>query len=95
MLTRLFRRPVTNAQLQRYVSLVKCPRCGRGLLRRCHADGTHWRDVFQEFLYRQELPGRLDDWAVASRLSYLLWDTAPDDVLLDLAPKANSTTAAK
>src|SRR6185437_6472566 len=38
-----------------------------------------------EFLYRRENPGRLDDWAVANRLSYLLWNTAPDDVLNDLA----------
>jgi len=28
---------------------------------------------------------RLDDWAVASRLSYLLWGSCPDDELLDVA----------
>lgn len=34
-----------------------------------------------------ESPGRLDDHAVASRLSYFLWDTMPDQRLLDLAAK--------
>jgi hypothetical protein len=47
-----------------------------------------------EFLYRVEIgtavpesPGvfRLDDWEMASRLSFLLWATAPDPWLLDLA----------
>ena len=30
-------------------------------------------------------PGRLDDWALAERLSYFLWNTAPDGELRDLA----------
>jgi hypothetical protein len=47
-----------------------------------------------EFLYRVEIgrpvagrPGhfRLSDWEMASRLSFLLWGTGPDDRLLDLA----------
>ena len=32
-------------------------------------------------LYFHEQPGRLDGWAVASRLSYMFWGTAPDDEL--------------
>ena len=32
-------------------------------------------------LYFHEQPGRLDAWAVAGRLSYMLWGTAPDDEL--------------
>ena len=46
-----------------------------------------------EFLYRVDRGEptddpevvRLDDWAVASRMSYLLWGVGPDDVLLDAA----------
>src|SRR5262249_19693250 len=47
-----------------------------------------------EFLYRIErgtpvdgVPGvfRLDDYEVATRLSYFLWGTTPSDALLDLA----------
>src|SRR6185436_9781477 len=32
-----------------------------------------------------ELPGKLDDFALASRLSYFLWSTMPDDTLFTLA----------
>ncbi len=39
------------------------------------------------FLYRMELGsgGRLSDVELATRLSYFLWNTAPDDALLDAA----------
>lgn len=38
-----------------------------------------------EFLCVIEQPGRLDDFALASRLAYFLWNSTPDDQLLDLA----------
>ncbi len=49
--------------------------------------------VAPQFLFRVELdpqPGRqpfyqLDDWALASRLSYFLWSALPDDELMALA----------
>jgi hypothetical protein len=85
LLTRLFRRPVTDVQLARYVALVK----------RQLAAGDYFEEAMRmaitgalcspEFLYRRETPGKLDDWAVANRLSYLLWDSAPDDALNELA----------
>ena len=37
------------------------------------------------FLFRLENPGRLDDYALASRLSYFLWNSMPDDKLLEVA----------
>ncbi len=37
------------------------------------------------FLFLEEQPGGLDDWALASRLSYFLWSTLPDDELRQLA----------
>jgi hypothetical protein len=40
-----------------------------------------------EFLYLQERPGRLDDYALASRLSFFLWNSTPDEELLGLAAK--------
>lgn len=40
-----------------------------------------------DFLYLQEDDGQLDDFALASRLSYFLWSTAPDEELLKLASK--------
>ncbi len=39
------------------------------------------------FLYFEEKPGRLDDWAIAERLSYFLWNSCPDAELRALAAK--------
>ncbi|HWD97609.1 MAG TPA: DUF1592 domain-containing protein [Bryobacteraceae bacterium] len=38
-----------------------------------------------EFLYLEEQPGRLDGYALASRLSYFLWNAPPDAELRQLA----------
>ena len=38
-----------------------------------------------EFLCIIEQPGKLSDFALATRLSYFLWNSAPDTTLLDLA----------
>jgi mono/diheme cytochrome c family protein len=40
-----------------------------------------------QFLFRIEKPGKLDDFALASRLSYFLWNSMPDDELLELAAR--------
>lgn len=44
--------------------------------------------VSPDFLFLRETPGKLNDHALASRLSYFLWSTMPDDVLLQLADEA-------
>lgn len=38
-----------------------------------------------QFLYLKEEPGRLNNYQIASRLSYFLWSSMPDEVLFDLA----------
>lgn len=43
------------------------------------------------FLYFSEDPGKLDDYNVASRLSYFLWSTMPDEELLEHAGKGRLT----
>lgn len=51
-----------------------------------------------DFLCVIERPGRLTDFALASRLSYFLWNSTPDDELLDVARKhqlQNSTVLAR
>lgn len=54
-----------------------------------------------EFLYRIEIGkpvsgrarmARLNDWEVATRLSYFLWGSTPDDALLDLAASGKLST---
>jgi hypothetical protein len=55
-----------------------------------------------QFLYRLEFGAadevgeeivRLDDWEIASRLSYLLWGSMPDDELLAAAERGDLSTA--
>ncbi|MDA1212776.1 MAG: DUF1592 domain-containing protein [Planctomycetota bacterium] len=41
--------------------------------------------VSPDFLFLRETPGRLDDFALACRLSYFLWSSMPDDELFRLA----------
>src|SRR5207247_3026094 len=40
-----------------------------------------------QFVYLEEKPGRLDDYALASRLAFFLWNSSPDDELRRLAEK--------
>ncbi len=41
--------------------------------------------ISPEFLFLRERPGKLDDFALACRLSYFLWSTVPDEELIKLA----------
>ena len=91
--TRAFRRPVTPAELDRLVGLVDL----------ALKDGDRFEKGIQlamqailvspHFLFRVELetrpgaPRSLNDLELASRLSYFLWSSMPDDELLDLATK--------
>lgn len=45
-----------------------------------------------QFLYLQEPPGPLNDYQVASRLSYFLWSSMPDATLFDLASAGKLNT---
>ena len=71
-----FRRPVTDAQIAPYVRL---------------ADNTTGTRAYAailcspRFLYFYEDPGKLDSYALASRLSYYLWNSMPDKTLFELA----------
>lgn len=75
---RAFRRPVSPDVLQPYLEMID-----RGL-----DDGNEPIDVLREayravlcsprFIYFTEAPGRLDDHALANRLSYMITGKAPD-----------------
>jgi hypothetical protein len=83
---RAYRRPVTEAELRPLVDLVKA-RLERGY--RFHeALRVALTAVLcsPDFLYIRSTPGgKLTDYELASRLSYFLWSSMPDDMLLDLA----------
>ncbi|MEI6236089.1 MAG: DUF1592 domain-containing protein [Planctomycetota bacterium] len=83
--TRLFRRPVSDEKLAPYLALFNAE------LKR----GASFEDAMRtaasavlcapDFLYFHESAGKLDDYALASRLAYFLWRSLPDDELLKLA----------
>jgi len=74
--TLAFRRPVTDAQIAPYVRLAE-----KTTATRAYAAIL----CSPRFLYFYEDPGKLDSYAIASRLSYYLWNSMPDETLFKLA----------
>lgn len=82
---RVFRRPVVPGELDSIVKLAKLSlNKDDGLL---HAVRLPLRALLSspQFLFMSGEPGRLDDFALASRLSYFLWKSLPDEELFRLA----------
>ena len=80
-IARAYRRPVVEADVQRFVALVN-DRLGIGSSF-IEAMFTGYTAVLASpgFVFLDEKPGRLDDYALATRLSLFLWNSPPDDVL--------------
>ncbi|HYG76575.1 MAG TPA: DUF1592 domain-containing protein [Planctomycetota bacterium] len=84
-LPKLFRRPVEASVRAQYVAKVD-ERLKAG---DCFESAMRW--AFRaalcspDFLYLLEPAGKLDDYALACRLSYFLWTSTPDAALTDLA----------
>jgi hypothetical protein len=79
---RAFRRSVTDDDVAPLVALVE-KKLGEGYsFEQAVRVGLKGAMVSPEFLFLRERPGKLDDFALASRLSYFLWSTMPDDELL-------------
>ncbi len=82
---RAFRREMSEEQLNPYIRL----------LHSSIADGVSSSDALRaayrailcspRFMYFSENAGILDDYAIASRLSYMLWNSMPDWTLMSLA----------
>jgi hypothetical protein len=80
-----FRRPVSEQEMEPFIKLLNA----------AHADGKSVVKAYQmtvrailsapQFTYLNEGRGQMNDFALASRLSYFLWCSAPDDELLMLA----------
>ena len=78
--SRAFRRPVTPDQIAPYLRLAK--QSPEGL--RTAIEGLL---CSPRFVYLKEATTKLDDYAIASRLSYFLWSTMPDAPILSDAAK--------
>jgi hypothetical protein len=94
--SRAFRRPLAPGESDRILALYDAAR----LKGKAHVPAVRqglWSIlVSPHFLFRVERDSsdrdeagacRLNDWELASRLSYFLWSTMPDETLLDLAAR--------
>ena len=86
-LPRAFRRPVPPEEVRRYVDVVQkrqeAKRSFEGAMRAAYKAAL----CSPSFLFLKETSGRLDDRALAARLSYFLWNSTPDGELAALAAK--------
>ena len=84
-LTRAYRRPVEEGQAKRFLGLFNQQfELGHGFTRSLLSTYTAVL-ASPGFIYVQEEPGKLDDYALATRLSLFLWNSPPDTELRNLA----------
>ena len=77
-LAQAYRRPVEQADAQRFVELFRQQfKLGHGFTKALVSTYTAILSS-PGFLFVQESPGRLDDYALATRLALFLWNSPPD-----------------
>ena len=88
---RAFRRTVTDADIQPFLARVQAKLDQKYSFEQAMRVGLKAVLVSPHFLFLREKTGpenrALDDFALASRLSYFLWSSMPDEELLLLAKK--------
>jgi hypothetical protein len=87
---RAFRRPVSAEEVAGYVGIVKSELAAREKFSDAVKAGMAAILCSKSFIFLAEgdstaMRYKLNDWEIASRLSYFLWSTMPDDELLSLA----------
>ncbi len=82
---RAFRRPAADEEIAPFVEMVRVHLADEHSFEQALRVALKGVLCAPEFLFLIEKPGRLDPYAVASRLSYFLWSAAPDEKLLALA----------
>lgn len=84
-LPKLFRRPVSRDVREQYFDIVRkrleAGDCFELAMRAAYRNAL----VAPDFLYHLEPTGQLDDYALACRLSYFLWNSLPDEKLMQHA----------
>jgi hypothetical protein len=92
---RAFRRPLLDGELRRYAAAFTAQARVSGSFLEGARAVVEAMLQSPNFLFHVEAgpDGRFADYAAASRLSYLLWDTMPDQALLEAAAKGELRTA--
>lgn len=83
--SRAFRRSVTQSQLAPYRRMLASELANGAPPIEALRSAYRGLLCSPRFLYLTEPAGKLDDFAIASRLSYMLWGSMPDQELLKLA----------
>ena len=84
-LQRAYRHPVQRPDVDRFLPLVLGAMQSGSTFSDAMIAGYSAVLCSPEFVYLREQPGRLDDYALAERLSYFLWNSQPDAELRALA----------
>jgi hypothetical protein len=80
-MARAYRRPVREEDVQRFLALFhEQSGQGRGFAKSMLATYTAVL-ASPAFVFVEEQPGRLDDYALATRLALFLWNSEPDETL--------------
>jgi len=82
---RAFRRPTPDEFLEPFFNLYRTSRDSGADFHEGVQAALQGVLASPHFLYLLEPPGELDHYSIASRLSYFLWSTMPDDELFALA----------
>ena len=88
---RAFRRPVDDQDVALYIDLASQELANGTSFVMALRAGYRALLCSPRFLYLHEKPGRLDQFALASRLSYFLWSAMPDAELLRAAETGKLT----
>jgi hypothetical protein len=83
----LFRRPIGSEKIVPYLQLARAELAGGATFEEAMRTAYIAALCSPDFLFLKEPAGKLDDFAVAARLSYFLWSSAPDAELVALANK--------
>ena len=95
--TRAWRRPATDAEVGRYVKIVERELAAGEKFESAYRAAMLGVLASKNFYYLQEGSAderrvRVDDWELASRLSYFLWSSMPDEALFAAAANGALST---
>jgi hypothetical protein len=99
LLPRAFRRPVAPSEVERFLAVAEVARGQGADVHRQLGAALHAVLLSSNFLFRVELdpasgagePRALDDHELATRLSYFLWSSMPDEALFTAAERKRLT----
>jgi hypothetical protein len=86
-IARAFRRGATREDVAPYLEIVEQKLSSGHSFEQAVRAALKGVMIAPDFVFLRERAGKLDDYALANRLSYFLWSTMPDDELFALAER--------